>query len=832
MLQSASAALDPLATLARPNAATAVMDRVQAAFQARDWAAMRAACTPDAKFDDRRRIALVSGNADWWVAGMQRIVEAPNLRYERTLVGAFGERVDLERVLWTGGPPDGRFESEHLWLTEVDDSGRMVFAVAFDADDRRAAYREAWARQLANDPAAAVVVRPLVDLVEGFNERDPARIRAVVADDIVAYDRRRTGQGRTDGVEAVLQPVLWTLAPDIQLEVTSIIALESHGGVGVGRYFGTHLHGGAFESLFVCVAIVAHGRFTRHEYFEIEDLDAALARFAELRPDPLRIPPNAATRANDRWLACIEARDRDALRALCERIEYDDRRRSVRVTGDCDMAVADSRLIAGLGARASRTLLATSGQQLALERIVWATDDDSEIEVLNVIEVDAEGRIVALVSFDPDDRRAASIELLERYFRGEGARWTPAAQIELVRALNDHDLGRMRAALPDDFFFNDHRRTGIGRVGNADDYVASIGAVFEQSPDVTTNTLYHVAVDAHGSLSVGSMFGTLLHGGEFESVFVRLNVYQDGRVIGTELFEPEELDVAQAWFEALRPQPALIPPNAATRASQQIGRAFRARDWGALRSLARADFTFTDRRRRALVSGDVDLLVKNFEYVRSTWPDLRTTFNLIGTVGDRIALERLTFVANAKGGISEGEFLRVMEVDADGRLQAVIHFDDEDRADAFAEAHARFAAGEAAGAGQSVFAALSRASARWDLEAVRTCLADDAVLHDRRAVGVLGENNRDQWLDSLRTLMDLAPDSRSEQFRVLAWNGHGRVAATRRFGTMRNGGAFETVFVGVWLTAGDRIRHYEIFDIDDANRALARFDELCAERTG
>src|SRR5207249_5308881 len=36
----ASAARDPLTALARPNAATAAMDRVQAAFEARDWAAM------------------------------------------------------------------------------------------------------------------------------------------------------------------------------------------------------------------------------------------------------------------------------------------------------------------------------------------------------------------------------------------------------------------------------------------------------------------------------------------------------------------------------------------------------------------------------------------------------------------------------------------------------------------------------------------------------------------------------------------------------------------------------------------------------------------------
>ena len=60
--------------------------------------------------------------------------------------------------------------------------------------------------------------------------------------------------------------------------------------------------------------------------------------------------------------------------------------------------------------RASRTLLATTGDRLALEHVRWTgTTADGvafEIENLSLMEVDAEGRIVAIISFDPDDRRA------------------------------------------------------------------------------------------------------------------------------------------------------------------------------------------------------------------------------------------------------------------------------------------------------------------------------------------------------------------------------------------------------------------------------------------
>jgi hypothetical protein len=80
------------------------------------------------------------------------------------------------------------------------------------------------------------------------------------------------------------------------------------------------------------------------------------------------------------------------------------------------------------GARVSRTLLATMGDFLALERSHWtqgAGDQGAfEREALVLVEVDAEERLVAVVLFDPSERRAASAELTDRYARGEGAGWS------------------------------------------------------------------------------------------------------------------------------------------------------------------------------------------------------------------------------------------------------------------------------------------------------------------------------------------------------------------------------------------------------------------------
>src|SRR5262249_38599760 len=172
----------------------------------------------------------------------------------------------------------------------------------------------------------------------------------------------------------------------------------------------------------VSVGIVADGRLTRLEMFEPEHVDAALARFAELRPDPLRIPPNAATRAYDRVHEAVESQDWNALRALCApTLVYDDRRRGLRTTGDVEMWLASVQYIFSLRTRATRTLLATSGDRLALNRNLWTGAADRptfEIETLSVTEVDTKGRLVARILFDPDDRRAAFDEAHARFVAG------------------------------------------------------------------------------------------------------------------------------------------------------------------------------------------------------------------------------------------------------------------------------------------------------------------------------------------------------------------------------------------------------------------------------
>jgi hypothetical protein len=283
-------AADPLAVIAKPNAAFA-LELWQAAFDAGaasdDWDAMRDRCAAGMIFEDRRHLALLSGDREMMVASARERKRAGG-RPEFRLVGTAGDRVFVSRVLWSGGPPEGRWEIEYLAVLEIDEAGAFTGIIFFDLADARAAQREAWARWAAIDPAAAAVTASLGEGLDAFNAHDRTRFRAIFADDLIVEDHRRTGMGRLEGSAAYAASVaaLWDLSAESRIDGGWFWPVyDWYGAVTVNRRFGTTLAGGGeFESELLYLFTVAGGRITRVEMFEIEDLEAALSRFEELRP--------------------------------------------------------------------------------------------------------------------------------------------------------------------------------------------------------------------------------------------------------------------------------------------------------------------------------------------------------------------------------------------------------------------------------------------------------------------------------------------------------------------------------------------------------------------
>ena len=431
--------------------------------------------------------------------------------------------------------------------------------------------------------------------------------------------------------------------------------------------------------------------------------------------------------------------------------------------------------------------------------------------------------------FDVDDELAAQREARRRWIATDPVAAASVGPLaEFIDAWNERDRTRVRATLANDLVVEDHRRTGMGRIDGADAYVDSIVALWRLAPDSQIETSLFV-VERYGAVGVGRRSGRLAEGGAFESDFIVMSAVECGLTTRIEMFEVDSLDAALARFGELRPDPLRIPPNAAFRGTARMSEAYVARDWAALRANASDDFVYEDRGKRALVSGDVETWLASIQFVASK-PEAAIEFDLIGTVGDRIELERFIWAGGPDADTFEIECIRVGEVNADGQLRASILFDPDDRGAAFGEALDRFVAGEAAAiGGQAPYAAFNRAFRQHDWEAVRRAMAPDFVLVDHRTLG-LGTLDRDQWVASFRAQADLAPDVTAEVFRVLSWNRHGLVAMARTCGTVPDGGGpFENAFINVVLTDGDRIQRFEVFAVADAEQALARFAELSGE---
>jgi hypothetical protein len=546
------------------NLATRFAARFDAAWDARDWDRIAALFRPDFRLRDRRGIGQLELDRDEFLAGLQPAFAMRRAAHGWQVLATRGSRLALFRMHVDVSDGDvGESEVEWLEVSETDGSCDRVAGVIFDADAVDAAHAELDARYV-NGEGAPRRHTPLARAFRrAFAERDWDALAAVLAPDLIVTDHRVLGwetlHGPRDYIETIRSLV--DLAPDVRLRIDHI-EMTDRGALYVPVWQGTH-EGGAFETPSVIVAEAdEQERIRRFDQYDMRQLDEARTRLAAIgdaRVDAVRIPPNTATRTVDHLRQVADARDLTALRELvAPGFRYEDRRRLAGDSGGFEAFVASIRLGVSAGVRATSEVLATMGDRLVLDRVSFRTVDADtpgpEVEALRIMETDADGHIVATVAFDVDDRRAASREMFARYFASDMGRFTPPGQVEFVHALNDRDLARARAALPDDFYFHDHRRTGVGRLTTADDYIASMAAMYELSSDLTADTLYHIAVAEHGSLNVGRLFGRLADGGEFESTFVRLNVYRDGRVVGTELFELQDLETARARFEALRPE--------------------------------------------------------------------------------------------------------------------------------------------------------------------------------------------------------------------------------------------------------------------------------------
>ncbi len=230
---------------------------LDAAQEALD-AVARAHFAPDFVWEDRRPIVGLSGDLDLMLASARERLASGARHERRTIVGTAGDRVAIARVLWAGGPPDGRFEVEFLAVHEVDEAGLCTALLFFDPDDaaRRAA-RGVGA--LGGDRSRRGAVGGDPRRAHRGVERPRPRAASRPASQMTSSSRITGARalGRIEGADAYLEAnaVLWDLAPEQRIEFGwSWPALDRHGAISTLRREGTLADGGAFESEYLWLA--------------------------------------------------------------------------------------------------------------------------------------------------------------------------------------------------------------------------------------------------------------------------------------------------------------------------------------------------------------------------------------------------------------------------------------------------------------------------------------------------------------------------------------------------------------------------------------------------
>src|SRR5262249_7186392 len=150
---------------------------------------------------------------------------------------------------------------------------------------------------------------------------------------------------------------------------------------------------------------------------------------------------------------------------------------------------------------------------------------------------------------------------------------------------------------------------------------------------------------------------------------------------------------------------------------------------------------------------------------------------------------------------------------------------------AYAELDARYIAGEAAPyAGAAVMAQrYVELVAKRDWDGFNSQVSETIVEdHRRLGWGILG--SRDEYVQMLRAIVDLAPDATLRFDHVLALN-HRAVLAIGTWRGTRDGGPFELGGICIAAFAPDgRIGRIRFYDLDELDAARACFDVWTAER--
>lgn len=803
------------------NAASQMHKRFETYFAARDWDAISGMLADDMSSDDRRR-AVNSGmreGREAALAEMSATVDIGVKSMTSDVIATRGDRLALCRSqTWGRDTRPEAFHTDVFDILELNSAGKVSARVVFDLDDLDAAFEELDRRYLAGKAAAhARTWSVIAEAYAGFNQRELRATRP----DFVNVDNRRGAAFAPGDIIAYIQAA-WDDSPDTNIYIAAVHRLSNIGAVVTHVAHGISQDGFDVEWRDVFLLTAEGDLLSRGELFDEADLDAAIARFDQLsRPAP-RLT-NAASQVAGRFLAKFSARDWDAMAAmLADDYHSDDRRRVINsgIRRGKDVGIANMRAIADIWiTNVKSTVIATRGGRLVLTRSSFSgRNQGSEAflsQVLDITEINTDERIVANVSFDPDDYDAALEELDARYLAGEAA---PNAQTWSVikasyAAINQHEQPPTKP----DWVNVDHRREiAMG----PSDLMTYMSVGLDADEDVTSYVATVHRLTSGGAVITYAAQETSRDGFDAEWRGVAVLAIDGEMVSRIELFDEVDLDAAMARFDELS-RPVRQLENTASRVADRFSAYYAADDWRAMTEVL-ADNYSSDDRRQVVGSGiryGRDAHLVDMRARAELWLTNRAS-TVVATRGERLALMRIGLSSrDQEHEAFVTEVLIVDEIDADERLTAGVAFGPGDLDAAVAELDGRYLAGEAAAHARtwSVITSIYAMFNRHELPAVGWVIVD----HRRGTPFTSGE-----LPEALQTFSDLTPEFRVTIETVRRLNNIGAVVTIDSQGFSRDGLDVEWRMIQVLIVEGDRISRCELFNEGDLDAALARFDQL------
>lgn len=819
------AALARFDQLSRPaprleNAASRRSERLNAAFAARDWSAMAETLADDFHGYDRRQLVSVDLHGrDPVVESFRTVAESGVADARSTVLATRGERLVLTHVQYLVGDeePDA-YNVDLLQVVEIDGDERIAGIVTFDPDDSDSAFEELDARYLAGEAGpCAHTWSAVAGVYAALNRREmPA-----TTDDHVSIDRRRTVSFAPGDIEEYTR-YAWDQVPDISFRIEAVHRLSEHGAVVTQALRGTSREGFEAEWREIHLITLEGDLFNRSEMYDEDDLDAALARLEELSR-PASHLENAASRMDDRFWTYFAARDWAATaEILADDVATDDRRRVVNVgpRQGRDAVLAEISATAEAGVEnVTSAVIATRGERLVVGRVHLAIRDQRSeayyVEVLLLVEVDADDRIATRIVFDADDIDAAIKELETRYAAGEAAAhahtWSLVAQT--YAGFNRREL---HPVVPN-WESIDHRR---GIASAQLDAIGYAHAAWDTTPDVKAYVETIHQLSNLGAVVTAVTHGTSADGFEAEWRDINLVTFERDMVKRFEFFDEDDLDAALVRFDELNASaPAL--ENVATGVRAKLTDAFNRRDLGGFMTLVAADGRYVDRRKGLHDAGSArhEIVRGVFEAPKS-W---RLEIESVAVRGSRLGLTRERFrdTADAERPVT-AECLMLTQVSNDDLVCYAAIFDADDIDAAFAELDARYIASEAA-AHAHTWSAIASANAAFNRREMPPTTPDWVNVDHRRGGMAFAPGDQTAYIHAT---WDVAPHVRN---RIVAVHRLGdRGAAFTQFvqATSREGFNAEWRDVVVMYVDGEMIKRCEMFDEEDLETALAAFDCL------